>query len=232
MEQELHSYLRPTAIIDSDNPDVLNCALEVGGEDADPVKVAVRLYYFVRDVIWYDPYYPFYKPEHYRASNTLETKNGYCVSKAVLLCALARARGIPSRLGFADVKNHLATRQLLEHLGTDIFVYHGFTELYLEGKWVKATPAFNVELCRRHEVSPLDFDGRNDSLFHPYNEEKRKFMEYIRYHGTFDDVPLERILKAWRETYGHKRVDRWIKFMEKSGGRSLRDFYREERVRD
>ena len=30
-------------------------------------------------------------------------------------------------------------------MGTDLFVYHGYAELFLDGKWVKATPAFNVE---------------------------------------------------------------------------------------
>ena len=140
-------YLRPTAILDSDHPRIAAFARQSAGQVNDPVEQAVRIYYAVRDGIRYDPYYPFYLPEHYRASHVLASGRGYCVCKASLLCALGRSLGIPSRVGFATVRNHLATRQLIEFLGSDLFVYHGYTDFFLDGKWVKATPAFNKELC-------------------------------------------------------------------------------------
>ncbi|OGP65660.1 MAG: transglutaminase, partial [Deltaproteobacteria bacterium RBG_13_53_10] len=175
--------MTPTAVIDSDHKDVRAFAMSVAGRSSDPVEIAVRLYLAVRDGIRYDPYSPFHLPEHYRASSVLERGRSFCVPKASLLCALARARDIPSRVGFANVRNHLATRQLLTFLGTDLFVYHGFVELLLEGKWVKATPAFNRELCLRHGVPPLEFNGREDSLFQPYNLKNQKFMEYLEFCG-------------------------------------------------
>jgi len=222
-------YLLPTSIIDSDNPLIIRYASDTVGEGCrDAVEAAVKLYYAVRDDIWYDPYYPFHLPEHYRASNILKGRRGFCISKASLLCALGRACGIPSRLGFATVRNHLATRQLIEFLGSDIFVYHGFTEFYLEGKWVKATPAFNSELCRKHKVIPLEFNGREDSIFHAYNEEKRQFMEYTASHGTYADVPVERIVEAWEEAYGKERVKKWIEDFNRAGGKSTRNFEKEE----
>jgi transglutaminase-like putative cysteine protease len=165
-------YLLPTAIIDSDHERIIEFAKDRVEESNDPVERAVKLYYAVRDGIWYDPYTPFYRSDHYRASNVLKSRRGFCVPKASLLCALGRACGIPARVGFASVKNHLTTKQLLEMMGTDLFVYHGYTEFYLEGKWVKATPAFNIDLCKRHRVSPLDFDGRHDSLLQPFNHGK------------------------------------------------------------
>ena len=165
MSQIYQKYLDPTPIIDSDHQSIIDYATETIGEITDTVQRVIKLYYAVRDGIWYDPYYPFYLPEHYRASNVLKSGRGYCVCKASLLCALGRACGIPSRVGFADVRNHLATRQLIEFLGSDLFVYHGFVEFYLKGKWVKATPAFNRELCERHSVAPLEFNGREDSIF-------------------------------------------------------------------
>ena len=131
-----------------------------------------------------------------------ETGRGYCVCKAALLCALGRAGGIPSRLGFATVRSHLASTNLIEYLGSDLFVWHGFTEFYLEGTWVKSTPAFNKELCQRHKVAPLEFDGREDSLFQEYDMENHRYMEYLTYHGTYADIPVDRILAAWHETYG------------------------------
>ena len=229
MDRIDQAYLLPTDMIDSDNPIILKHAEKIiGTEKGSAINQAIKLFYAVRDGIWYDPYYPFYLPEHYRASNVLKSGRGYCVSKASLLCALGRASKIPSRLGFANVKNHLATRQLIEFLGSDLFVYHGFTEFYLDGKWVKATPAFNIELCKRHKVDPLEFNGREDSIFQPYSIEKKQFMEYLDDHGTFTDIPLDDILIAWKKVYGKERVGKWIAAFEKSGGKSSRDFSKED----
>ena len=209
-------YLSPTAIIDSDNKIIIDYANDTvidAGEDQ--IKKAVKLYYAIRDNIWYDPYYPFYRPEHYRASNVLKSGRGFCISKASLLCALARACNIPSRVGFATVRNHLATPKLIEFLGSDLFVYHGFTEFYLAGKWVKATPTFNADLCKKHRVIPLEFNGREDSIFQTYNMEKKEFMEYLDFHGTYADIPVDVILAAWEKAYGRDRVRKWIDDLEK-----------------
>jgi transglutaminase-like putative cysteine protease len=221
-------YLLPTPIIDSGHEEIVRFAGETAKGTVDPVEKAVKLYYAVRDGIWYDPYCPFYLPEHYRASNVLHNRRGYCVCKASLLCALGRACGIPTRIGFATVRNHLATRQLMEMMGTDLFVYHGYTEFYLEERWVMATPAFNRELCLKHKVIPLEFNGRENSLFQPYNLENRKFMEYVEYLGTYADVPVQTIVRAWEEAYGKERVDQWIEALERSGGKTMRRFEEEE----
>jgi len=210
-------YLSPTAIIDSDHPGIVEYARRIiDGDSKDPIGAVVKLYYAVRDDIWYDPYYPFYLPEHYRASTILKDKRGFCISKASLLCALARACGIPSRVGFATVRNHLATQKLLDYLGSDVFVYHGYTEFYLGNRWIKATPTFNAELCKKHQVEPLEFNGRDDSIFHPFNRVKKEFMEYLEYHGTYADIPVDAILAAWEKAYGKDRVRKWISDMQKA----------------
>jgi transglutaminase-like putative cysteine protease len=227
----LEPYLHPTEIIDSDHPDVIAFAEKMRGNATGPVEKAVRLYYAVRDGIWYDPYYPFYLPEHYRASNVLKGGRGFCIPKASLLCAVGRASGIPSRPGFADVRNHLATRQLLDFLGCDIFAYHAFVEFFLEGRWVKATPAFNRELCLRHHVAPLEFDGHRDSIFQPHNSDNRKFMEYVVFHGSFADIPVSNIVRSFEQTYGVERVRKWIEDFEKGGSRRRPNFDEEEIVR-
>ena len=225
MNQDIKKYLSPTGMIDSDHKKIVQHAMDlVNNLGEDPIEKAIKLFYAVRDGIWYDPYSPFHLPEHYRASNVLKNGRGYCVPKASLLCALGRACGIPSRVGFADVRNHLSTKQLIEFFGCDLFVYHGFVEFYLDEKWVKATPAFNIELCKKHNVAPLEFNGHEDSLFHEYNQEKKLFMEYVTYHGTYEDVPLETILRAWEKVYGKARLDGWIAELEKSGGKSYRNF--------
>jgi len=228
MEHEDSCYLTPTAIIDSDHESIQDFATKISNGMIDPVEIAVKLYLAVRDGILYDPYSPFYLPEHYRASYVLQRGRSFCVPKASLLCALGRACGIPSRIGLADVRNHLATKQLIEFIGSDLFVYHGFVEFYLEGKWVKATPAFNIDLCKRHHVPPLEFNGREDSLFQAYNLRNQKFMEYVAFHGVYADLPVDKIFAAWEKAYGKDRVRNWIKRFEEGGERSLSNFEREE----
>jgi len=221
-------YLAPTAIIDSDHESIRDYSIKSIGASKEPIEIAVKLYLVVRDKILYDPYSPFYLPEHYRASYVLKRGRSFCVPKASLLCALARASGIPTRIGFADVRNHLATKQLIKFMGSDLFVYHGFVEFYLEGKWVKATPAFNIDLCRKHHVPPLEFNGREDSLFQAYNLQNQRFMEYVDFHGLYADIPVDQIVVAWEKAYGKDRVMNWIRKLEEGNDRSLSDFAKEE----
>lgn len=231
LRSEPSDYLSPTDILDAGHPDIIHFAKRIIGPEGfsqSHRSMAVKLYYAVRDTIWYDPYVPFHKPEHYRASNILKTKRAFCIGKAGLLCTLGRVCGIPSRLGYADVINHLATKQLIEHLGNDFFSYHGFTEFYLDDKWVKATPAFNRELCVKHKVTPLEFDGRHDSIFQPYNEDKKQFMEYVADHGVYADIPVDDIVAYWKTAYGAERVEGWIDDFGTSNDQSKRDFDSED----
>jgi len=223
----MNQYLEPTAIIDSDHPRIIQfakaCTAEAGG---DPRRAAVALFLAVRDRITYDPYTPFFLPVHYRASRTLRQGRGFCIPKSALLCALARAAGIPARMGFATVRNHLATRQLVDYLGSDRFVYHGFAELFLDQRWIKATPVFDADLCDRFKVPPLDFDGIHDAVFQAFNDEDAPFIEYLADHGTYTDVPVDDIVSAWQATYGAKRVDDWIDAFNASA--AARDFRSED----
>lgn len=156
-------FTRPTPIIDFDHPAVLEYARDNAGR-GDPREQAIRLYYAVRDGIRYDPYSIDLSVEGLRASTTLRVGRGWCVAKAVLLAGCCRAMGIPARLGFADVRNHLSTERLRELMKTDVFFWHGYASLCINGAWVKATPAFNIELCEKFRLRPLEFDGENDSI--------------------------------------------------------------------
>jgi len=195
--------LAPTPIVDADHPAVRDFALSSSRGAHSPREQAVRLYYAVRDEIRYDPYGAAVEVETLRASATLESGRGWCVSKAVLLAAACRALGVPARLGFADVRNHLSTARMREHMRTDLFYWHGYTSIALgePSRWVKATPAFNVELCEKFGLMPLDFDGETDSLYHPFDREGRRHMEYVHDRGEFSDVPLGAILATFAEKY-------------------------------
>ena len=185
--------LGPTYYIDSDHVGIRAFAAEAVGALTAPIDKAVKLYYAVRDRITYDPYSIAMTPEAFRASTCLAMGRGFCIFKAGLLAAVGRAAGVPSRVGFADVKNHLVTARLQALMKTDVFYYHGYTEFFLDGRWVKATPAFNIELCRKFRVLPLEFDGRQDSIFHPFDADGRQHMEYVADRGAFVDMPYEEI---------------------------------------
>jgi transglutaminase-like putative cysteine protease len=193
-------YLSAGRYVDSAHPLVVAIANK-HVEGSDERERAISLYYAVRDEIRYNPFLDFSDPEVFRASAVLEAGEGFCVGKASLLAACARAAGIEARLGFADVKNHLTTPRLAETMGSDLFIYHGYTDLRIDGRWVKATPAFNLALCTRFRVKPLEFDGRADSIFHPFDEDERRHMEYLRDRGVHADVPVDEIQREFRAAY-------------------------------
>ncbi len=194
-------FLLPTAFIDSAAPNIVAFARQAAGDESDEVTRAVRLYYAVRDGIVYTPYCDFRSLDTFRASAVLARGDGFCVGKAAVLAAVARASGIPARVGFADVRNHLCTPRLRALVGGDVFYYHGYTEMAVAGRWVKATPAFDRVLCDKFGVRPLEFDGRADSLFHAYDRSGRRHMEYLRDHGAHADVPVADIVATFAREY-------------------------------
>ncbi|HEY8356318.1 MAG TPA: transglutaminase family protein [Ramlibacter sp.] len=199
-ELEPQHCLAPASLVDSDHPAVRAFA-ERHARGADDRERAIALYYAVRDGFRYDPYRIDMAEPGMRASTVLANGYGWCVPKAALLAAVCRAAGIPARLGFADVRNHLSTERMRQTMTTDVFVWHGYTEIWIEGAWRKATPAFNVELCERFGLHPLEFDGRTDSIYHPFDLAGNQHMEYLRERGSFLDVPLAEMAADFRATY-------------------------------
>ncbi|WP_428380013.1 transglutaminase-like domain-containing protein [Nevskia ramosa] len=193
--------LAATDFIDADHPTIRAFAAEVIGDLTDPREKAVALYYAVRDRLRYDPYTVDLSDHALKASTTLAAGRGWCQPKATLLAAACRAVGVPARVGFADVKNHLSTERLRQVMQTDTYYWHGYTAILLDGRWVKATPAFNIELCRKFQLQPLEFDGREDSIYHPFDLSGNRHMEYVNLRGDFDDVPITAIREDFARYY-------------------------------
>ncbi|MDH5561021.1 MAG: transglutaminase family protein [Deltaproteobacteria bacterium] len=194
-------YLRPTYFIDSNHQNVIAYANSKIKDKQSEIEKAVALYLAVRDDILYTPYGIDLSRRAMKASSLLKEMKGFCIPKAILLAASARVVGIPSRLGFSDVKNHISSERFRSLMQTDVYFYHGYTELFLEGKWVKATPAFNRSLCDKLQVKPLEFNGYEDSLFQQYNSAGGRYMEYIKEHGHFVDFPYDEIIEAFKSSY-------------------------------
>jgi transglutaminase-like putative cysteine protease len=204
----MEDYLKPTATIDCDNQLIREKAWSLTEGTNDIAAKAKNLFYWVRDEIKYNPLVSLEIFEGYRASETLKKGEGFCVEKAAVLAAFARAVGIPARLHFADIRNHLVSSRLLKVMGTNLFSYHGYTELYIRRKWVKATPAFDVKMCQEHRIIPVEFDGQHHALLHPHNSDGKLHIEYVKDHGHRTDVPVEEILAAWMQNYGIAARDR------------------------
>lgn len=195
------AFLGSTEFLDTTHPRLSSFArAAVRGAESDADLVAC-LFRAVRDGIRYNPYAIRADRRSYRASQIAQSGENWCVPKAVLLVAAARSVGIPARLGFADVRNHISTPKLRDLMGTDLFVYHGYAELFVTGRWFKASPAFNSELCARFGVSPLEFDGTKDALLHAYDGSGQRYMEYVHDHGWYPDLPFDDILAALESAY-------------------------------
>jgi len=227
---DMVQFLAAGVFINSDSPQVIAFAKQTVVGATDPRAAVLRLYSTVRDNVIYDPYVNFADPTNYRASEVLAASRAFCIGKAALLAASARVIGVPARVGYADVRNHLTSRRLYEKIKTDTFLWHSYTELHLSGRWVKATPAFDRALCERLGLKPLEFDGDSDSLFHAFDQAGRRHMEYLNDRGTFSDVPFDTIIADFQKTYpslmsgnglaGDFRSEAVARSMDQSGPRS------------
>jgi transglutaminase-like putative cysteine protease len=194
------AFLAPSWFLDFDTPTVSEFAAK-HGQGKDERERAVNLFYAVRDGIRYDPYAAVMLRDYYKASHVLDRGRGFCVQKGIVLTAALRSLGIPARPGYADVTNHLASPRLIELLGTSVFYWHSYVEVWLNGKWISCTPVFNVELCEKFNTLPLDWDGETDSLLHAFDASGQQHMEYLCYHGTFADVPYETLEACFLKEY-------------------------------
>lgn len=211
---ETDGYLRCTEIIDHDTESVREKALELTSGLGTDREKAIALYYFVRDEMKANPYAPAYERHQYTASATLERGGGHCEHKAVLLAALCRAVGIPARLGYVDIRDHLLSEKFRNMIGGDnLVIQHGYAEILVDGKWVHACPAYDLETCQRKRFVPVDFDGVNDAKDSPYDQDGNQHIEHIKDHGHFDDFPWDWIVK-YREEWVVRIGREWNEFEE------------------
>jgi transglutaminase-like putative cysteine protease len=200
-------YRSAAEYVDSDHPSIRDTAEAIAKRSDAPAAKARAFYYAVRDEIDYG--FPrhqrgpgarttadfFRDLASYRASSVLSAGYGYCVGKAAVYTALCRASGLAARPAFADVRNHLSNRRLRQAMGTDVFAWHGYVEVFLHERWVKVTPSFDATMCKRARVPPLEFDGASDAMLQQYDIAGQQFLSYVRTHGSFHDVPA-RFLSA------------------------------------
>ncbi len=206
--EDLEIYLQPTKFFDFNKTKVQQKALEItDGYETDKEK-AKALFYWVRDTVKYNM--QLFVPiivNNFKASKVMHKRQGFCVSKSILLSTLARAVGIPARIHLVDLINHLVSQKVIDFMGTNVMFYHGFSEFYLNDKWIKLTPSFDQETAKRGKFLPMvEFDGENDAVFPPYDINGNKFGEYVGDRGVHADLPLDEIDKVFQEKYEMYRM--------------------------
>ncbi len=200
---DISQYLQPTEFLDFHRDRVRNKALEITeGLKSDKEKT-IALFYWTRDNIKYNMYT--YNPKikaNLKASVTLRRKNGFCMSKAVLLSALARAVDIPARIRMVDIINHKINPKIIELMRTNVFHCHGISEILINGTWLKLTPVFDKATALKAGFVPLiEYDGSNDALFASHDKEGNAFVEYVEDYGTYSELPIKQIIEIFTRVY-------------------------------
>jgi transglutaminase-like putative cysteine protease len=201
MMEDLSVYLAPTYFLDFESEGIQSLLAEMELDGLSKTEQTQKVYLKVRDSWWYDPYNLNFSKENYKASNLIKKQGGHCIEKSAILITCLRGLGIPARLHLGKVKNHIGVERLMEKFGTNELTPHGMASVYLNGEWLKLSPAFNASLCEKFNVPPLDFDGKTSSFLQKYNSDGSLFMEYLDDYGHFDDVPLDFIIANVKEHY-------------------------------
>ncbi|HAR94949.1 MAG TPA: hypothetical protein DCR97_03150 [Deltaproteobacteria bacterium] len=196
MAPEKDEFLTATFFIDCDHPAIKDKSMQLIADIEGAKEKSIRLFYFVRDEIRYNIFTPRPTDAEFKASHVLAIREGYCAQKGVLLVALARTAGIPARLRFAEIKAHLTPKEMVEKRGSNIFPWHCLTELYINERWVKVTPTYDLHYCEKLGVPTVDFDGENDAMLPSHATDGRLHVEYLLDRGSYGDLPLEEIRKA------------------------------------
>lgn len=196
-------YLEPTFFIDSKSEVITKLVEKIGESANQAVDIVKSSFNYVRDKIKYTVETVQHdSPTDMKASTTVLREKGFCIQKAVALAALLRANNIPARLHFADIINHRSPPYLQELMGTNVFVFHGYTEVYLEKRWIKLTPAFDTSLCEKHKLPVCTFNGVDDAIFPSHDNSGNLFVEYVNDRGVNADLPYQEIFDTFSSYYG------------------------------
>jgi hypothetical protein len=114
--------LKPSPLIQSDDPQVMQLASAVAADESDPWRVVVALEALVHDRILLTDFSQVLTS----AAEVARNQRGDCTEYAVLLAALCRARLIPARVAIGLVYSDQHTA----------FLYHMWNEVWIGEQWI------------------------------------------------------------------------------------------------
>ncbi len=202
MDFNMELYLKATPTLDAGHERIVETARTLTRGCSSDDEKAVKLFYFVRDSIGYNVFMISVFIEDFRASRILEWGKGYCVQKAVLLAALGRAAGIPSRLAFAKIRNHKLPEHVFQIIKTNTFHGHGYNQFLLNGQWVSAAATFDRNLCEKNGLPTVEFDGKSDAILPEKGLKGEPYIEYVEKFPPHDDLPFHWIAEKISEIVG------------------------------
>lgn len=186
-------FASSSAIFDHLHPTVQDfVARAIGPDTLSDKDKAVRIYYAVRDDIFYEVFGTDISGDGLAASSIITSKRGFCLHKSICFVAACRAAGLAARLLVDKVKNHVTTQELSALVGGQEFL-HWFAEVRVDNVWLKVSPTFNKQMCQLFGMRALDFDGQSHSINQHYGAEV--FMEYMGEPASFADPSHEELLE-------------------------------------
>lgn len=160
----LSDYLVSDPIVDWQNPEIQQKALELSQSLANEAAIARSLYEWVRDTI------PHTNDAGLQivtctASEVLQHGTGICFAKSHLLAALLRAINIPAGFCYQVLR--------LDPPVNNELVLHGFNAIYLKsiGKWIRVdargnTNGINAQFSIDKEQLAFDMDPQAGEFIH------------------------------------------------------------------
>ena len=207
--EELGAFLAPSPGVDCEDGRIRDLSARLTRGLSSSREKAAALFLFARDQVRYVPYAPFESIEDYLGPVVLERGYGFCTQKTSLLVGLCRAAGIPARFRYADLVNHNMPGRLEWVMQSNRMIFHTYAELFVEGKWLKATPSFEHSLCEKMGWRLVEFDGTADAVLPATDLSGRPHIGYLLDRGPDAGIPLQDMLAAWLEGYGEEAMGRW-----------------------
>jgi len=190
---EPETCLAATKFIDSNSREVQESLQALDFDELGEADRAIRLFNFVRDSIRYEFTVRLAIGE-YVASRILEEGCGFCVRKAIALCALGRAAGIPSALVYSDLLDHTLPESVVQAMGTRCIHHHGLVAFFLGGRWVKLDPSTPSAYAVKRGLCVVEFDGQHDALQGPRTRAGSDHVAYVSWHGMFNDFDFPMLM--------------------------------------
>lgn len=178
MNLSFSDLLKPTTLFDYESANIQCFLRQTGYNSADSLATAVEaIHDSVRDTIDYGV---FNTPLHVdlKASDVITEGSGFCFHKSILFVACCRKIGVPAVLCSDIVTNHVTDTAMIKLVGGVEFL-HWYTQIFLNGQWIRASPVFNSLLCKLYGIDVLRFDPTGDSI-----EQQNRDQSKMHYKGN------------------------------------------------